>query len=126
MRLDPSREALLRAINENLEQYFKTRAYSRLGTRTASSMVGIPYAVFGTTVGREFIDDGLPRIKKWVEEVLMGIRTAIELMKDEGNSYSANKYAVVEWRRFPEISYDTSSFDSERYLISFRVAVYNE
>ena len=129
-------EIALSFLNDNLEEYFKKKDYSLIGTKTNIDSMGdnyktygfLTYDIPGMTNNENFsgLQHCLDKAKLDVNNLLSGLIQAKSAEKPEGGETKARD-VQVHWRSFPTVEINEGNFENApKMAVFFRISLHHK
>ena len=129
-------ETAISFLNDNLEEYFKKKDYSLIGTKARIDSMGEVYKTYsflthdipGMTGEEDFegLQCCLDQIKLNIDNLLSGLIQAKTVEKLEG-SETKTRDVQVHWRIFPYIQINEGDFENApKMAVFFRISLHHK
>lgn len=123
-------------LNENLEEHFKKKGYSLIGTKVNIDSMGECYKTYGLlsydipsmTHSENFsgLQYCLDQTMLCVDNLLSGLIKAKSAEKPEGGETKARD-VQVHWRSFPTVEINEGNFEQQpRMAVFFRISLHHK
>lgn len=129
-------KAAISFLHENLEEHFKKKDYSLIGTSTNIDSMGEEYKTYAfqhfdiphLTSDRRFsgLQSSLVQITTSIENIISGLIQAKKVEKPEGGQIE-DREVQVHWRSFPSIEINEGDFEnSPKMAVFFRISLHHK